>query len=75
MKLLLESANQYLKECSWKDLALVKICLCAAGIMIGVCIPRKRSRGVYFAALAAYVLTYIPLMVKFVRIVMEKKES
>ena len=36
MKRLFELGNQYVRECDWKDLALVKFCLCAVGIMIGI---------------------------------------
>lgn len=35
MKRLLEIGNLYAKESDWKDFALVKICLCSMGILIG----------------------------------------
>ncbi len=35
MNKLFELGNQYVKESDWKDLALVKFCLCAMGIIIG----------------------------------------
>ena len=39
MKCLFSCANQYVKESDWKDFALVKLCLCAIGVMIGLAIP------------------------------------
>lgn len=36
MNKLFEAANQYVKESDWKDLALVKLCLCAMGVIIGI---------------------------------------
>ena len=38
MKKLFEYANQYVQESDWKDMALLKFCLCAMGVMIGVAI-------------------------------------
>ena len=40
MKRLFELGNQYVRESDWKDLALVKFCLCAMGIMIGLSLQR-----------------------------------
>lgn len=68
MKKLFECADAYLKECSWKDLALVKFCLCAIGVIIGLCIPKEKKRCPLIAASLVFTVTYIPLMVKFLRI-------
>ena len=44
MKCLFSCANQYVKESDWKDFALVKLCLCAIGVMIGLAIPKKKKK-------------------------------
>ena len=41
MKWLFRSADNYLKQSDWKDLALIKICLFAMGVFVGLQIPKK----------------------------------
>lgn len=65
MKKLFECADQFIKESDWKDLALVKLCLCAMGIMIGLCIPAEKKKCPFLMAFAVFLATYIPLMAKF----------
>lgn len=69
MKCLFSCADKYLQKSSWKDLALIKICLFAIGIMAGIRIPEKNKRAVGWVAYFAFLATYIPLMSKFLRIV------
>lgn len=71
MKKLFECANQYVKESDWKDLALLKFCLCAMGIMIGLCIPKEKRKYPFLVAGIVFAATYVPLMVKFVKIAAE----
>ena len=65
MKMLFECADVYLKESTWKDLALVKFCLCAIGVMLGVFVPREKRAFALGAAFAVFAVTYVPLMAKF----------
>lgn len=62
---IVECANQFVKESSWKDLALVKFCLCSMGIMIGSVIPKEKKKCIFLVALTVFFVTYIPLMIKF----------
>lgn len=68
MEKLFECANQYVKESNWKDLALIKFCLCAMGVMIGLSIPREKRKIPFLVAGIVFAVTYVPLMVKFIRI-------
>lgn len=47
MNRLTDAADQYLKSCTWRDLALLKICVCALGVLIGLALPgrKKTARG------------------------------
>lgn len=45
MKQLIDCADQYIRQCRIKDFALLKICLCALGIIIGLSIPEKKGSG------------------------------
>ena len=65
MNRLLNAANDYIKGCDWKDMSLLKICLCAMGVLVGLAIPGRRKKAAAWIASAAFVLTYIPLMMKF----------
>ncbi|MGN0465040.1 MAG: permease of phosphate ABC transporter [Lachnospiraceae bacterium] len=68
MKKLFRIANRYAKESDWKDFALLKFCLCAIGILIGVNIAPKYKKTVTGVATGVFFVTYIPLMSKFFKL-------
>ncbi len=69
---LFDYADSYLKKCTWKDLALLKFCLCAVGIIIGICLPKKKKMPLLVGAAAVFTATYIPLMTKFISFCVKK---
>ena len=72
MKKLFEYANIYAKQSTWKDFALIKFCLCAIGVIIGVLLPESVRTATLIIAGAIFVITYIPLMIKFIIIIKKK---
>lgn len=74
MKKLFNIADQYIKESDWKDLAMIKFCLCAMGIIIGANIAPKHKKGVTIIATGIFAATYIPLMAKFFKIVFRENK-
>lgn len=70
MKHLFESANEYTRQSDWKDFALVKLCLGAIGVMIGLRTPKKYKETAGLLAVAVFTATYIPLMAKFFSILL-----
>lgn len=74
MKKLFCYADKYVEQSSWKDFALVKLCLFAMGIMVGIRIPDKNKRVAGWIAYFVFLATYLPLMSKFLRIVTEKDD-
>lgn len=44
MKEICKCADAFVQKCSIKDFALLKICLCAVGIMVGLSIPEKKEK-------------------------------
>ena len=44
MKCLIDIGNRYAKESDWKTITLLKFCLCAMGIMIGLKVPREKKQ-------------------------------
>lgn len=73
MKGICECADVFVQKCSIKDFALLKICLCAVGIMVGLSIPEKKRRWPLMAAGFVFVFSYILIMAKFVKICMEER--
>ena len=69
MKFLFRSADVYLRQCDWRGLALVKFCLFSMGVIAGIALPPKAKKPAIITAAAVFVATYIPLMVKYGKIV------
>ncbi|MBM6926281.1 permease of phosphate ABC transporter [Pseudoflavonifractor phocaeensis] len=65
MKKLLSAADACIAQMNWRDMALVKLCLCAAGVMLGLAAPKRVRKWVAFGAMAVFVTTYLPLMCRF----------
>lgn len=73
MTRIFEIANHYIKHCTWKDLALIKLCLCASGIMLGLSISNKyKKKGLIYSSIL-FIATYIPLMANFLKFALETK--
>ena len=66
MKKLLDYADRYIENSTWKDVAMLKFCLFYLGILAGMQIPKKDKKEAGILAFVVFVLTYIPLMKKLV---------
>ncbi len=75
MKKLIELGNEYVKRCDWTDFALVKLCLCAMGIMIGCAIPERKRKPFAAFALVVFFATYIPLLLRLARILFREDDA
>jgi len=73
MKEICKCADAFVQKCSIKDFALLKICLCAVGIMVGLSIPEKKRKWPLMAAGFVFVFSYVLIMAKFVKICMEER--
>lgn len=73
MKKLFDAANRYIETSDWKVIAVLKFCLISLGMMIGLAIGKKHRKPVFLGALAVFALTYVPLMIKFVKVFQEDK--
>ncbi len=65
MKKLFTAADTCIAEMNWRDLALVKFCLCSMGILLGLAAPKRSRKWVALGAGVLFIATYIPLMLKF----------
>lgn len=72
MKLLFTSADKYLQQCSWKDMALLKFCLISLGIFMGIHLPEKHKKAAGWTAFLIFAASCAPLMAKYFRILSEK---
>lgn len=75
MSKLFELGNRYAKESNWTDFALVKFCLCAMGILIGMRIPAKKKTLATAVSASVFIAAYVPLMAKLFKIALHDKAS
>ncbi|MCQ2442669.1 MAG: permease of phosphate ABC transporter [Oscillospiraceae bacterium] len=73
---LFDYANQYIEESDWKIFAILKFCLVALGILIGLLIGEKGcekgKKAVAICSGVVFVVTYVVLMTKFFKLVFRK---
>ena len=72
MKKLTDAANRYLRACDWRDIAVLKICLCALGVLLGLAVPGRKKRPAAWAAALVFAAAYVPLMAKLFPYLLEK---
>ena len=72
---LLDRADEYAAESTWRDFALVKVCLCAMGILLGILVPTRHKPKAALLAGIAFVATYISLMADFLPYLLNSEEE
>ena len=72
MKKLLAFGNRYAKQSIWKDFALVKLCLFSMGLVVGTLVSEPYKKIVVGVSICVFVATYIPLIVKMIRVARER---
>lgn len=65
MNQLTDAADRYLKDCTWKDISILKICLIALGVLLGIAVPARKKKASAWVASLVFVAAYVPLMAKF----------
>ena len=68
IKKLFDSGDLFLRQTTWKDLAVLKFCLLALGLLAGSFVPERHRPPARITALTVFLATYIPLMGKYFRI-------
>ncbi|MBQ7785762.1 MAG: permease of phosphate ABC transporter [Clostridia bacterium] len=72
MNRLLDIADQYIRESDWKTIAVLKFCLLSIGMIVGMLLPDRIVMPAMIICAIVFVLTYIPLMAKLIRIALRK---
>ncbi len=75
MKELIGYAQKYKSQMNLADFALIKFCLISIGVLVGLGVPKKHKKKVSAIAGVAFIVTYAPLMTKFLGIVLENSET
>jgi phosphotransferase system glucose/maltose/N-acetylglucosamine-specific IIC component len=70
-----KSSKLFVERMNWMDAGLLKLCLCAFGVLIGVTVPRKKKASTGLLASGVFVATCLPLMNKFLDISEELAEE
>ena len=65
MKTLLALADSYIVSRDWKMLVLAKFCLASLGLLLGLNVPARHRKTVFWGALAVFLSTWFPLMADF----------
>lgn len=73
MDKLLKFGNSYARESSWKDFALVKVCLFSLGLAAGASLSGKFRDIMKRAALSVFGVTYAALMSKVAVFILRSK--
>ena len=66
MKKLAAFLNDCVLECDWKDMALIKTCVCAFGVMLGLTVKKKRKKPVMILSSLIFLVTACLTAVRFV---------
>lgn len=72
---MMDATDEYIKQSKWTDFALLKVCLAAAGVMVGLSIPRQKKKSAFWGSTIVYAATSIPLMMKFLPILANQIEA
>ena len=73
MRKLIDIGNRYAEKSSWKDFALVKLCLFSLGLIAGTQIKEKHKKAFLYVSAAVFFMTYIPLMRKLIGITVSRE--
>lgn len=74
MRELLEGADRYCKQSTWKTFAVLKTCVLSLGLMMGMALPKNWKKVATIIAGIVFVVTYVPLMIEFYRAMFAKDE-
>ena len=74
MKKLIAAGNLYLKQINLADVALLKLCVGALGVLVGLKAARRHRRGAGILAGIVFLVTYVPLMSRFLSALVRTEE-
>ena len=75
IQILFDRADRYAAQSTWRDFALVKICLFSAGILAGLIVPARKKKGTALAAGLLFIPTYIVLIRRLLPFLLGRDEE
>ena len=60
-----KSAKLFMERANHKDLTLLRCCLCALGVLIGILAPRRKKMQTGVLAGGVFAATCVPLLNKY----------
>lgn len=72
MKNIFNSVTIYVRQLDWTGLALLKFCLCAFGVLIGLALPKRARKSAALLSFCVFIATCLPLMLKFASVVQKE---
>lgn len=73
MRNIIKVGEEYGKQMTVVDFGLLKICLFSLGLFSGTCISQNKKKKVGAMSLFIYLITFIPIMTKFLTFIKENK--
>ena len=74
MKILFDFGNRFARQSTWKDFALTKLCVFSMGLAVGALVSERHKKWIIIAAICVFAATYIPLMIKMVRVARRRED-
>lgn len=71
MKKLIECAQRYIKQMTVLDMGVLKICLLAMGVLLGISVPKRVKDYIAIAASSIFTGSYVLCMTKFLRFLLK----
>lgn len=75
MKKLIGYVQGYIKQMNMLDLGLLKLCLLAMGVLLGIAVPKKLRDYIAIAASSIFTGSYVLCMTKFLRFLLGCKQE
>lgn len=74
MKTMLDAGKRFCKDIDLTEMALLKICVAAFGVLVGLGSAKRHKTGMSFLAGFALIATAIPLIAKFLSILTSSED-
>lgn len=71
---LFDRADRYAAQSTWRDFALVKVCLFSMGVLMGLIVPVRKKKLTALGAGLLFLPTYAILLRRFLPFLLERDE-
>ena len=72
-RFLFDRADRYAAQSTWRDFALVKVCLFSLGVLMGLIVPVQKKKRTALAAGLLFLPTYAVLLRRFLPFLLQRE--